>query len=135
MTQDPTELRSQALNVLTAGRDTTASLMGWTFYFLCRYPEIFDRLRGQILERFGPCIASAPNNIEFKDLRDSIPYVSLVINETLRLALVIPLNERVALRDTVLPQGGGPDGDESLFVPKGRRVLIPTYAMTRRKDL
>ncbi|KAK0715957.1 oxidoreductase-like protein [Lasiosphaeris hirsuta] len=135
VTQDATELCSQTLNVLTAGRDTTASLLGWVFYFLCRHPEVFNRLREQILGRFGPYVPSAPSNIEFKGLRDSIPYITSVVNETLRMAPVIPLNERVALRDTVLPRGGGAGGDEPLFVPKGRQVLIPTYAMTRRKDL
>ncbi|KAK5652886.1 hypothetical protein OQA88_9552 [Cercophora sp. LCS_1] len=133
VTQDPVELRSQTLNVLTAGRDTTASLMGWVFYFLSRHPRVFNKLREQVLEHFGPY--TRDSSIEFKDLRDSIPYITSVINECLRMAPVIPLNERVALRDTVLPRGGGADGTESIFVPKGRQVLIPTYAMTRREDL
>ena len=135
VTQDATELRSQTLNILTAGRDTTAALMGWMFYFLSRHQDVFDKLRGQILNRFGPYVASDSSNIEFKELRDSIPYITSVINETLRMAPVIPLNERVALRDTVLPRGGGHHGNEPIFVPKGRQVLIPTYAMTRREDL
>lgn len=134
-TQDPVELRSQTLNVLTAGRDTTASLMGWVFYFLARHPDVFLKLRAQILDVFGKFDASAPARLDFKDLRDGIPYTASVINETLRMAPVIPLNERVALRDTVLPRGGGPDGSQPVFVPKDRQVLIPTYAMTRRKDL
>jgi cytochrome P450 len=133
-TQDPVELRSQTLNILTAGRDTTAALMGWIFYFLSRHQDVFEKLREQIIARFGQ-YASDARNIEFKDLRDSIPYITSVVNETLRMAPVIPLNERVALRDTVLPRGGGYHGDEPILVPKGRQVLIPTYAMTRRQDL
>ncbi|KAK0641946.1 oxidoreductase-like protein [Cercophora newfieldiana] len=135
VTQDPVELRSQTLNILTAGRDTTAALMGWIFYFLSRHKDVFDKLREQTLNSFGPYVASDASNIEFKELRDAIPYMTPVINETLRMAPVIPLNERVALRDTVLPRGGGYHGDEPIFVPKGRQVLIPTYAMTRRQDL
>ncbi len=135
VTQDPLELRSQTLNVLSAGRDTTAALMGWVFYFLARHPDVFEKLRGLILERFGPYVPSEQCNIEFKDVRDSIPYITSVINETLRVAPVIPLNERVAVRDTVLPRGGGPDGKEPMFVPAGKQVLIPTFAMTRREDI
>jgi cytochrome P450 len=135
VTQDPVELRSQTLNILTAGRDTTAALMGWIFYFLSRHQDVFDKLREQVLRRFGPYFASDASNIEFKELRDAIPYMTSVINETLRMAPVIPLNERVALRDTILPRGGGYHGDQPIFVPKGRQVLIPTYAMTRRHDL
>ena len=133
-TNDHTELRDQTLNILTAGRDTTASLMGWIFYFLARDQTVFTKLRSQILERFGPYVPGSCN-IEYSQLRDSIPYMTSVINETLRMAPVIPLNERVAVCDTTLPCGGGPDGKESIFVPKGRQVLIPTYAMTRREDL
>lgn len=32
VTQDPIELRTQVMHVLIAGRDTTASLMGWGWY-------------------------------------------------------------------------------------------------------
>jgi cytochrome P450 len=42
-TRDPTELRSQLLNILLAGRDTTAGLLGWTFYSLVRHPQIFNK--------------------------------------------------------------------------------------------
>ncbi|KAK3991105.1 putative cytochrome P450 [Cladorrhinum sp. PSN332] len=131
VTQDPVELRSQTLNILTAGRDTTASLIGWIFYFLARHPSVFNRLRDEVLGEFG----ESHENIHFKALRDNIPYMTSVINETLRMAPVIPLNERVAIRDTVLPRGGGEKGEGPLFVPQGKQVLIPTYAMTRREDL
>ncbi|KAK4184692.1 oxidoreductase-like protein [Podospora australis] len=135
VTQDPVELRSQTLNILVAGRDATASLLGWIFYFLARHPGVFSKLRGQILERFGPYISSQPSGIEFQELRNSIPYINSVINEALRMAPVIPLNERVAVRDTVLPRGGGVHGNDPIFVPAGKQVLIPTYAMARREDI
>jgi len=135
VTQDPVELRSQTLNVLTAGRDTSAALVAWIFYFLARHPGVFTKLRDQILQKFGPYDPSVPGNVEFRELRDSIPYITSVINETLRMAPVIPLNERVALCDTTLPRGGGIDGTEPVFVAKGQQVLIPTFAMTRRTDL
>ncbi|KAK4170883.1 putative cytochrome P450 [Triangularia setosa] len=135
ITQDPVELRSQTLNILTAGRDTTASLIGWVFYFLSRHPDVFNKLREQILQQFGPYKPSQPSDIKFKELRDSIPYINSVVNEALRMAPVIPLNERVAIRDTVLPRGGGAGGSDPMFVPKGKQVLIPTYAMTRRDDI
>lgn len=37
-TQDPIELRSQLLNILLAGRDTTASLLSWTVLLLAPPP-------------------------------------------------------------------------------------------------
>jgi len=54
-TQDPAELRSQLLNILLAGRDTTASTLGWFFYTLAdpQYNHYYTKLRTVILEEFG----------------------------------------------------------------------------------
>jgi cytochrome P450 len=135
VTQDPEELRSQTLNVLTAGRDTTAALLGWMFYFLARHPHVYQKLRNEVLEQFGPYDPNSTANFEFRKVRDSLPYMQAVMNEVLRKAPVVPLNERVALKDTVLPRGGGPDESKPIFVPKGTQILIPTYAMANRADL
>src|SRR4051812_157966 len=53
----------------------------------------------------------------------------------LRLHPVVPGNARYAIRDTILPVGGGPDESAPLFVPKGTLVAYNPYAMHRRKDL
>jgi len=45
------------------------------------------------------------------------------------------LNARWAVRDTVLPRGGGPDGQSPCFVPKGQKVLIGINANQRRVDI
>lgn len=42
---------------------------------------------------------------------------------------------RLAIKDTVLPRGGGKDGDEPIFVPKGCAVNYTVFAMHRRTDL
>ena len=46
----------------------------------------------------------------------------------------MPRNERKAVRDTVLPFGGGKDGLSPVFVPKGTLVCYNLYAMHRRTD-
>lgn len=129
-TQNPIELRNESLHVLAAGRDTTGSLMGWSFYFLARYPRVYDKLRSIVLNQFG----TSSDEIPFLDLKNCT-YLHNCINEALRVATVIPLNERVAQRDTTLPRGGGPNGDRPIFMPKGTQVLIPKYAMQHRKDI
>ena len=40
----------------------------------------------------------------------------------------------MAINDTVIPRGGGPDGLSPVFVPKGKMVQWSNYAMHRRKD-
>lgn len=42
---------------------------------------------------------------------------------------------RVATTDTVLPLGGGANGEEPVHVPKGCTVTYTAYAMHRRPDL
>lgn len=133
VTDDPIELRSQTLNVFVAGRDTTASLIGWIIYFLARHPGVLAKLREEVLGQFGPYIPDHASDIEFKELRGT--YLHAVINEALRFAPVVPLNERVSVCDTVLPRGGGPDGENPIFVPQGTQILLPIYALARRKDL
>ncbi|KAI8624126.1 putative N-alkane-inducible cytochrome P450 [Xylariaceae sp. FL1651] len=127
-TQDPRELRNETLHVLLAGRDTTGCLLGWVLYFLARYPNVYEKLRNTVLERFGK------NQADFRSLTH-VQYLQWIINEVLRVVTVIPMNERIALRDTTLPIGGGPDGKAKVFVPEGTQVLIPLYAMQHRKDL
>lgn len=47
----------------------------------------------------------------------------------------MPYNGRVALRDTSLPRGGGPDGNGPVGVLQGTMVNYSTLAMQRREDL
>lgn len=131
-TRDPIELRSQMLNILLAGRDTTASLIGWVFYSLARDPVRYAKLRNIVLEEFGTY--SQPRDITFARLK-SCQYLQYVNNEALRLYPVVPVNSRTANKDTTLPRGGGPDGQSPIFIPKGRACDYSVFVMHRRKDL
>lgn len=131
-TRDPTELRDQLLNVLLAGRDTTAGLLGFTWYQLARNPAIHAKLRNTIISEFGTY--SRPKNLDFASLK-ACTYLQHTLNEALRLHPAVPVNARRAVRDTTLPHGGGPDGLAPIFVPKGTEVNYSVHAMQRRKDL
>ncbi len=119
-TQDPVELRSQLLNILLAGRDTTASTLSWFFYL---------RLRTIILDEFGTY--SNPKNITFETLKNC-QYLQWCINETLRVYPIVPLNARTAVVDTSLPRGGGPDGRSPVYIKKGEDVM---YSVSRSTPL
>lgn len=47
----------------------------------------------------------------------------------------MPLNFRVAMVNTSLPVGGGPDQRAPVYVKKGALVAYNVFAMHRRKDL
>ncbi|CRL23698.1 Cytochrome P450 [Penicillium camemberti] len=131
-TKDPVRLRDESLNVLLAGRDTTASLLSWSTLLLARHPDIFARLRNDILEQFGSY--DQPRNMEFTSLK-SCQYLQHFLKETLRLYPIVPFNRRCAANDTTLPCGGGKDGTSPIYVRKGRTVMYSTYVLHRRKDI
>lgn len=125
-TSDPIEIRSELLNILLAGRDTTASLLSNTWFMLARRPNIVARLRIEVDALRG----ERPTFDQIKEMK----YLRAVLNESLRLHPVVPLNVRVPTQDTTLPLGGGPDGKAPLFVRKGQMVRWSLYSMHRRKD-
>jgi cytochrome P450 len=125
-TQDPYTLRSELLNVLLAGRDTTAGLLSNTWHVLSKRPDIWAKLKKEIDGLGG----QAPDYASIKELK----YLRYLLNESLRLMPVVPANSRQAIRDTVLPLGGGPEGRSPLLVKKGQIVSYSPWSMHRRKD-
>ena len=126
---DPKELRDQILALLGAGRDTTAALLSWIWVELALHPDIYARLREEVLEVF-----TEDEPITFSKLK-SFKSLQYVINETLRVHPPVPINSREASRDTILPVGGGADGTKPLAVRKGSIMAYDVYPMQRRKDL
>ncbi|CAK9437224.1 uncharacterized protein LODBEIA_P16020 [Lodderomyces beijingensis] len=117
-TRDAAVLRDQSLNILLAGRDTTAGLLSFAIFELARNPDMYAKLRKEILERFGP---TDLEDITFESLK-SCEYLKAVLNETLRLYPSVPRNARLATKNTTLPHGGGPDGTSPIFIPKNAVV-------------
>ncbi|RHZ63239.1 cytochrome P450 [Aspergillus thermomutatus] len=128
-TDDRDKIRDELLNILIAGRDTTASLLSSLFHVLARRPDVWQKVRQEVTQQLQGRIPS------YDELRNSVPYARHCISETLRLYPPVPNNTRLAVRDTVLPRGGGPRGDAPVFVPKGCTLIYTVYAMHRRVDL
>ncbi|KAJ5760840.1 hypothetical protein N7520_007996 [Penicillium odoratum] len=126
-TSDRTRVLDELMNLLIAGRDTTASLLSNLFFMLAKNPAIWEKLRLEVAFLQG----RAPS---YEELR-SLKYLHCCMNESLRLHPVVPRNEREAVRDTILPLGGGKDGLSPVFVPKGTIVGYCIYAMHRRQDI
>jgi cytochrome P450 len=125
-------LRSQLLNILLAGRDTTASLLGWLFFCISRDKVRYQKLRDIIIDQFGTY--DKPTEITFGKIK-SCQYLQHCNNEALRLYPVVPLNGRFANKDTVLPRGGGQDGKSPIFIPKNTAVDYSVHVMHHRKDI
>ena len=130
-TKNPKFLRDQLINILLAGRDTTACLLSWTFRLLAAHPETQSKLRAECLALPSFAAGSIPTKEEIK----SMPYLEVVIREVLRLYPSVPVNTREAVRTTTLPRGGGPDGQSPVIVRKGETVGYAVYTMHRSPEI
>ncbi len=74
----PQQLRDETMTLFLAGHETTALLLGWTWYLLGENPAIEARL----FEELNAVLAGRPP--EVSDLM-KLPYLQAVLNESLRL--------------------------------------------------
>lgn len=72
-TTDPVQLRAELMNILLAGRDTTASLLSDTWFVLARRPDIWAKLREEVDALGG----EKPTLQQIKDMK----YLRWVFNE------------------------------------------------------
>ena len=123
----PKEMRDQVLNVLVAARDTTACLMSSVIFEISHRQDVQVKVRKEVDALEG----RPPTYEEIKEMK----YLNNVIKETLRLHPPVPINVRVANKDTYLPLGGGPEGTSPVFIEKGQHVAYQVYSMHRRPDI
>lgn len=77
--QNPKVLRDNLLNILLAGRDTTASLLSSAFFLFARHPHVWHRLRRDVIREFGDC-NNKVSDITHAKLKD-LSYLRHVLNE------------------------------------------------------
>jgi cytochrome P450 len=84
-TRDPLELRYEILNVLMAGRDTTAALLTNTFFVLARRPDLWSRVRAEVEETFAGRLPDYESLRNMKQLRNLLNECGwLTVNNFLR---------------------------------------------------
>ncbi|CAG8953999.1 hypothetical protein HYFRA_00009098 [Hymenoscyphus fraxineus] len=126
-TQDAYDLRSQIVNIFFPARDTAAIAIGNVMFELARHPQYWDELRAEV-EGIGE------RKLTY-ELIKHLKVAKAIINETLRLHLPGTRISRTSLRDTILPEGGGPDQRSPLFVPKGTFIEMDLYALHRNPKI
>jgi hypothetical protein len=62
------------MNIMIAGRDTTAATLTFLIYLLAMHPDVMKRLRDEILEQVG-----STRRPDYDDIRD-MKYLRAVIN-------------------------------------------------------
>lgn len=72
-TSDPIQIRSELLNILLAGRDTTASLLSNVWFVLARRPDIWEKLQAEVSQLRG----ELPTFAQIQEMK----YLKQVLNE------------------------------------------------------
>ena len=124
-TKDINDITNELLNVFLPAHDATAVALTNIFFHLARHPEIYAKLSREVAT-----MTSSGDEWTFERLK-SCRYLQNVMRETFRLNPSIGQMNRAALRDTVLPTGGGPDGTSPIFVKKGTLLTTSFYALHR----
>ena len=124
--QDHQIVADAAMNFLSAGRDTTAQSLTWTLYLLLRNPGCVANILGALKERF-----KSSNRIlalSFSTVQPgSLPYITAIVNESLRLYPPVPVELKECTTATVFPDG--------TWLPKGAVVMWAPWAMGRSKQI
>jgi cytochrome P450 len=111
------QIIDEALTLIVAGHETTASTLNWNWYLISQHPEVEQNLANE-LECLTP-------SFEFDEL-PKFSYVRQIIEETMRLYPAGWSVSRKALGDDWL-------GD--YFVPAGTELYLPPYFIQRHPDL
>ncbi|GKZ23684.1 hypothetical protein AbraIFM66951_004560 [Aspergillus brasiliensis] len=120
---ETSQLTDQALSILLANDSMSTTLSGM-FYCLAQNDRVVHKLRASIINAIG---LTPPTWGQLGTLH----YVRWVIQETMRLFPAVVFNARVANKDSILPTGGGADGDAPILVMKGDIVVFSTWARHR----
>ncbi|ORY63681.1 putative cytochrome P450 monooxygenase [Leucosporidium creatinivorum] len=110
-------LRDAVLNLIIAGRDTTAQALSWTMFHLLTRPEFIDPIRTEV-EELGVIDYDSYKNLH---------QTNAVFSEGLRLHPSVPKAAWQALGDDVLPGG--------LRIEKGDFVLWSDLMMGRDEEV
>jgi jasmonoyl-L-amino acid 12-hydroxylase len=114
------ELRDMVLSMAIASTDSVGALLSWVLYYLMRHRDVEARLRADIEADMarGDDDDQASAAGELFDRLRVMPYMSAVLNETLRLAPPVSWNQKTATRADTLPNGMSVEANsEVAYVP------------------
>ncbi|KAF8175963.1 cytochrome P450 [Mycena galopus ATCC 62051] len=92
---DEDEVIAQVGILFLAGQETTANTIAFGLLELARHPNFQEKLRGEIHSALGTRQEAVPY--------DGMPLLNAFIKEIIRLYPALPLADRVALQDTIIP--------------------------------
>lgn len=125
-------LRDVCVNFILAGRDTSSVALAWFFWLLNRYPEVEDRILGELSkileERGSNGEQQGEKNLVFRPEEvKRMEYLQAALSEALRLYPSVPVDHKEVVEDEVFPDG--------TVLKKGTKVIYAIYSMGRMESI
>ena len=117
-------LRDVILNIIIAGRDTTANALCWAFYRLCIHPEEQRKVREEAQRVLGS--DGCKRAITYDQLSE-MKYTEAFVMEVLRLHPSVPKEGKCCYKDDILPDGTP--------VKRGDLICFSPWVMGRDANL
>ncbi|CAJ1951867.1 unnamed protein product [Sphenostylis stenocarpa] len=114
---DRTQIKSIVLDIITAAFDTSSTTVEWAMSQLLRHPSAMKRLQHEL-----ETVVGMNRHVEETDL-EKLPFLNMVVKETLRLHPVAPLLLPRECREDVTIDG--------YFIKKKSRVIVNAWAIGR----
>jgi 26-hydroxylase len=114
---DKTNIKATLLGMLGASIDTSSTVIDWTIAELLKHPRVMTCLKEEL-----ECVIGKKRVVEEKDLIN-LPYLDMVIKESLRLHPAIPLLiPHESMEDITI---------DGVFVPNKSRIIVNFWAIGR----
>ncbi|KAI1802625.1 putative benzoate 4-monooxygenase cytochrome P450 [Daldinia bambusicola] len=120
------ELTAEALTQLIAGSDTTSNSSCALLYHVARTPGVLQKLQ----EELDAAIPSNDVTVPTYDTIRNLPYLQMVINETLR----IHSTSGIGLPREIPPESDGVH-IQGYYFPPGTVLSVPTYTMHHSREI
>ncbi|XP_012224510.1 cytochrome P450 6k1 [Linepithema humile] len=114
---DGDDLMAQAASFFSAGSDTSATTLSFALYSLAIRPEMQDKLRKEILEGLD----ASDGKITY-DMTMSLPYLDMVISESLRMHPPLGHINRITTKTYKVP-------NSNIVIEKGTPIFISMLGM------
>ncbi|KAK7314526.1 hypothetical protein VNO77_33052 [Canavalia gladiata] len=114
---DRTNIKAIILTMIIAGIDTSATVIEWAMSGLLKHPRVMKKLQDELENVVG-----VNRLVEETDL-ENLPYLDIVVKETLRLYPVAPLLVPRESREDVTIDG--------YYIRKKSRIIINAWAIGR----
>ncbi|KAI8847576.1 cytochrome P450 [Chytridium lagenaria] len=118
------QLRDMVLNMILAGRDTTAQALSWTFFEIMNRPDIIEEINKEAVEVLGE---KGSWEVPGYDDVSKLKFANAVFFEALRLHPSVPIETKASITEDILPGG--------IKIPANTRIVWHNYTMGRLESL